>query len=110
MRRTFVFSILLMLGSQACQAGWIYDLHPKDIRANLSPGGITFATVEAGQNPASCSGSEFYGIAFDANGHHKNVLAILLTAQASGRTVAIYVVDNSCYPAGRPLVTDVLVQ
>jgi hypothetical protein len=110
MRRILVFAILSTLGSQVCEAGWIYNLHPKDIRANLSPGGITFATVEAAQNPASCSGSEFYGVAFDANGHHKNVLALLLTAQASGRTVAIYVVDTSCYSAGRPLVTDVMVQ
>ena len=110
MRKILVFAILSSLGSQICEAGWIYNLNAKDIRANLSPGGVTFTTVEAVQNPATCSGTEFYGIAYDANGHHKNVLAILLTAQATGRTVAIYVVDNSCYSAGRPLVTDVMIQ
>jgi hypothetical protein len=93
-----------------CQAGWVSGVNPKNVRANLSGGaGITFATNETIPNPAACSTNDFYGIASDANGHHKNALSILLTAIAMGRTVSVYVEESGCY-AGRPLVTDVMMQ
>ena len=109
MRNTCMLTAFGLLATQACNAGWLYNLHPKDIRAHLG-GGLTFATTEALVNPAGCSSAEFYGIAIDVNGHHRNTLAILLTALTTDRLVSVYVVENSCFSAGRPLVTDVLLQ
>jgi hypothetical protein len=97
--------------SQQAFAGWVQVVHPKDVRAYGAAGtsSIIFGTVEPISNPAACSGSEFYYIAYDPNGNHRNALAILLTALITDRTIWVYVVDNQCSPPGRPLVTDVIV-
>jgi hypothetical protein len=104
--------VLVALGlCESASAGWVQALHPKDIRAYGAAGtsSIIFATVEPISNPAACGGSEFYYVAYDPNGNHRNALAILLTALTTDRTIWVYVVDNQCSPPGRPLVTDVIV-
>lgn len=83
---------------------WLQTRHPINIRTNANF--IGFRTTEAIQNPANCPTAEFYAIptTYDS----KSALAVLLSANLSGRTVSIYVADNLCdATSGRPVVTDV---
>jgi hypothetical protein len=100
--------ILISLCATAANAqtvGWVNNLTPTSIRAGASE--ITFATgTTAIANPAGCSLSEFYSV---DNANQKAILAILLTASLTGRTVNAAVVTTSCSTVtNRPLVTDVL--
>jgi hypothetical protein len=92
-------------------AGWKNNVDVKDVRAGITAASmVSFGTTQSMSNPAACAGVDYYAVAFDVNGHHRSVLAILLTAMATGRKVNIYVVDGQCHSTGRPLVQDVTIQ
>ena len=111
MKKILLASLVALLFTTSASAGWLAAVTPKQVRAMSNGGltGITFSSVEAIQGPASCDHG-FYHVEYDANGHHKDVLAILLSAIAMGKTVSIYIVDTACSSSGRTLVTDVMLE
>jgi hypothetical protein len=105
MLRSTVAAAALLLSTGA-HALTYYNVHPTDIRSSANF--LGFRTTEAIQNPASCGDSDFYAIpaAYDS----KAAMAILLTANVSGRTVTILVSASLCATNGRPVVTDVILE
>jgi hypothetical protein len=105
LRRYFypaVFSViptLMLVASPAHASDWYVDTKVGVVEADYMPGWISFMITTAGGSCAAGTFLSYYaqgGTASDKQANVAAVLASLLTAQATNRTVRIYGNNTGC--------------
>ena len=102
-----LFGVILAVSPHVCNAAWIYNLTPKDIRLIGPAGDVTFRPSNIAVL-SGCPNADFYIIKQENSSDM--ALSILITAKTTGKNVHIYVDDSKpiCSSYGRPLFTDIM--
>ena len=103
-----VMSLIIFLALPSFAESNPFDnLHVNNIRAQGHRGVISFVTSEVIQGPATCVNKDHYAIS-TTEGLSSQMLSILLSAAATGKTIGINVdTDPASCIYGRPKVFDV---
>lgn len=109
MKKSILFITLLFstftYSTENSWYNWYEPLTVKDIRIQGNRNIISFRTIEPHNNPNGTCSTHYYAILNETLS--KEMVALLLAAQVSGKKIGINIDATKCGPFGRILVTQV---